>query len=163
MENTMTFQKGNKVNLGRKGWKHTTETKRKMSKSQKGRKAWNKGKQTPEETKKKMSEAHKGSKNYMFGVHRYGCESPNWKGGETKRAGDGRVLMKVNGHPFASKNGYMLRSRLVMEKKLGRYLEPNEVVHHINFIVDDDRPKNLQLFANPSAHTTYHMKLRYYM
>lgn len=42
------------------GKKHTEESKRKMSESSKGQKAWNKGIPHTEETKKKLSEAKKG-------------------------------------------------------------------------------------------------------
>ena len=50
---------GNKCHLG---FKHTEETKRKMSEKLAGRKTWNKGLSFSEESKRKMSEAHKGKK-----------------------------------------------------------------------------------------------------
>jgi len=39
-----------------------------------------------------------------------------------------------------------------MEEKIGRYLKPVEVVHHINEIRDDNRIENLQMFANDLEH-----------
>ena len=48
-------------------------------------------------------------------------------------------------HPRASKRGLVKRPVLVMEKYLGRYLTPEEEVHHINAIMTDDRIENLVL------------------
>ncbi len=81
----MTISKANKINSGKKysenwrkkvskGWfkkegipwnkskKMPMETRRKLSRALKGRKAWNKGKTMPEEVKKKLSELLKGKR-----------------------------------------------------------------------------------------------------
>lgn len=58
-------------------------------------------------------------------------------------------------HPFAGKDGYIFEHRLVMEEKLGRYLQPEERVHHLNEIKDDNSPDNLEIKTN-GAHTIYH-------
>lgn len=41
------------------------------------------------------------------------------------------ISVKVPNHPFADKRGKYPVHRLVVESYLGRYLKPEEVVHHI--------------------------------
>jgi len=91
---------------------------------------------------KTISERMKGSKNYF------------WNGGKSIRAGGYLYLYKPN-HPFNKKN-YVLESRLIMEKHLGRYLKPEERVHHIDENKLNNILSNLMLFPNQSAHTKHH-------
>lgn len=98
-------------------------------------------------TRKKMGEARKketGSKNH------------NWKGGRMKDRG--YVLIKMREHPQANYNGYVRENRLVMEQHLGRFLNPKEVVHHINGIKDDNRIENLELTTLQNHCMLHHPK-----
>ena len=57
----------------------------------------------------------------------------------------GYVLIYQPTHPHATKAGYVMEHRLVMERIVGRYLTPNEVVHHRNGQKGDNSDSNLEL------------------
>ncbi len=78
-------------------------------------------------------------------------KNPQWKGGKIKDR-HGYILIKVCGHPCANSLGYVREHRLVMEKKLGRYLKKGEVVHHVNHNKADNRSKNLVLYSSGGKH-----------
>lgn len=89
---------------------------------------------------------------------RSGSKNPKWKGGQTID-GQGRVYLRALGHPYANAWGYVYRYRIKMEKKLGRYLRPDEIVHHKDGNCSNDRLSNLELLDS-SGHSTIHMKQR---
>lgn len=58
-------------------------------------------------------------------------------------------------HPRATKQGYVLEHRIVIENYLGRLLNPGEVVHHKNGNKKDNRIENLEVMSN-SDHVRHH-------
>lgn len=72
----------------------------------------------------------------------------------------GYILIKKPDHPYADQQGYVPEHRLVMEKKMGRYLRPEEIPHHINEDRADNREENLALFPSIAAHVSFHKKKR---
>ena len=90
-----------------------------------------------------------------------GLLSRSWRGGES-RLRNGRVLIYAPGHPKASSCGlYVLRYVLIVEKHLGRFLNDDEIVHHINGDHTDDRLENLQVMTR-GEHNKVHYKGRKY-
>ena len=86
-------------------------------------------------------------------------KNPNWKGGTTITS-HGYRKIKVPDHPYADVAGYVYEHRLVMEKMIGRYLNPGEIVHHLNENTLDNSPDNLVLNSSIAEHKTFHRKRR---
>lgn len=150
----------------RKGYRETLETKIKRSKAisiaQKGRKL-------TEEWKENISIAMKGYHpvNEAKKGQYIGSNGLNWKGGRIKDKGYCKILKRE--HPFANPHGYVLEHRLVIEKHLGRYLKPEEVIHHngtkylMGSLKDrsDNHIENLILFKNDSEHMKFHRNITF--
>ena len=79
-----------------------------------------------------------------------GENNPLWKGGFCRIKG--YVYVKAYNHPNKNGSEYVAQHRLVMEKKLGRYLLKTESIHHKNGIKDDNKIGNLELVVT-SPHT----------
>src|SRR3990167_4319332 len=77
-----------------------------------------------------------------------------WKGGRTRHR-SGYILVLSPNHPFKHTNKYVFEHRLVIEKNIGRFLKPEEVVHHINGVKDDNRISNLMFFQKSSEHSKH--------
>lgn len=89
--------------------------------------------------------------------NQHGKSNNSWKGG-TITDDAGYVLVRAEGHPRAKKHGLYVREHiLVAERFLGRFLTPNEVVHHINGVKSDNRPENLSVMTR-SAHASFHKR-----
>lgn len=96
-----------------------------------------------------------GENNPMYGQTKE--LAPRWNGGRKTRK-DGYILIVApDDHPHPAdhkKSGlkYILEHRLVMEKHIGRYLSPDEVVHHIDENPSNNHIDNLELFSSQSEH-----------
>lgn len=83
---------------------------------------------------------------------RRGEANPSWRGGRHVDL-DGYVTVPTpEGHPGARRIGRILEHRLVMERALGRPLEPTEVVDHIDGLTLHNAPSNLRVFASNGDH-----------
>ena len=90
-----------------------------------------------------------------LGKAQAGSDNPAWSGGRHVGA-NGYVVVFLPDHPYANVSGYVYEHRFVMEQAIGRYLRPEEVVHHDNKIKTDNAIGNLRRFSNQSAHSAFH-------
>jgi len=95
----------------------------------------------------------------MSGYIRRVLGFPRWKSGRVITA-LGYVEMHVPFHPYASRRGRVYEHRLVMERFLGRFLDPSEVVHHIDGDRANNAIENLMLFTCSGEHLHHHATSR---
>lgn len=88
---------------------------------------------------------------------KYGAEgTSHWKGG-VSRDHDGYIFIYQPHHPYANNMKYVREHRLVVEKYIGRFLKPTEMVHHIDEVKYNNSPNNLIAFTSRSAHVRFHI------
>lgn len=80
---------------------------------------------------------------------KFGEKSNGWKGGIMYERGYRLVMARNHPHGVAKGDGikYIREHRLIVEKHIGRYLKPSEVVHHINENPLDNRIENLMIMS----------------
>lgn len=98
----------------------------------------------PEKEKdKQIARACQGARNCR------GSDRWNWRPDGSRRMKGGYVEVKCKGHP---RGDWVFEHILMIERHLGRYLKPQEEVHHRNFDKTDNRLANLRLFSSHSEH-----------
>jgi excisionase family DNA binding protein len=65
---------------------------------------------------------------------------------------NGYIHVRIGTHPMANKNGYAPLHRILMQAKIGRPLEPDEIVHQKNGNTFDNRLDNLEIIKTLGKH-----------
>ena len=85
-----------------------------------------------------------------------GINHPNYRGGK-RRTSHKYVEIYSPDHPNKNKRNCVYEHRLRMEEYLGRYLRPEEEVHHLDGLTINNRMGNLMYFVNRAEHRRYEM------
>lgn len=65
------------------------------------------------------------------------------------------IIYRPN-HPRCNADGYIYEHTEIAEKKIGRFLKPDEVVHHKDKNRGNNMPDNLIIFHSKADHTSFH-------
>lgn len=90
--------------------------------------------------------------------HMFGATNPSWKGGVTHRERKGMygstkyVRCPAEFRPMARADGYVMEHRLVIARRVGRFLTRSECVHHLDHNPRNNHPMNLELWPCNRSH-----------
>ena len=93
-------------------------------------------------------------------LNRRGINHPRYKGRIDYGPDNKYVAVLSPHHPFCDSKGYVLEHRLIVEKHLMRFLEPTEVVHHIDGNTKNNSVENLAVM-NKKEHDQHHTNQRW--
>lgn len=105
----------------------------------------------------RRSKRMQGEHNHQHGLK--GELNSSWRGGRHITSYGYIVVHNAEGTHRGS-DPYILEHRLVMERKLGRPLEPNEHVHHKDEHKTNNEPDNLEVITL-SEHNSLHLRDRF--
>ena len=149
-----------KISKSLKGRNLSEDHKRNIAKALTGNKNCL-GKTLSEEHKDKISQSCKGGNKTSYKPGERNSPETEFKSGnkpwnkDVGQFGPGKIK-RGNYIGVLINDGLIMEHRFVMEKHLGRPLNKQEVVHHINGDCTDNRLENLKLFANQSEHISFH-------
>lgn len=103
------------------------------------------GRHLSDETKEKLRKANTAANNY------------HWSGGR-KIHSEGYVLVYDPESHLCNKHGFVMEHRLVAEKKYGRELTTNDIVHHLDGNKQNNDPDNIVVLTR-AEHIKIHRDL----
>jgi hypothetical protein len=83
----------------------------------------------------------------------------NWKGGVNRQKG-GYILILSPNHPRANRDGYVREHILVWEQVNRKSLPDGWIIHHLNGVKHDNRPRNLVALPNKKHYLVLEAKAK---